>query len=78
MTREEKIAAMQQHKKEFDGKFYVAVKTTGIVCRPSCPARPLPKNVVFYDSYEEAIRDSYRPCKRCRPDVFWGEQTKQE
>ena len=45
MTREDKIIAMQQRKKEFDGKFYIAVKTTGIVCLPSCPAQPLPKNV---------------------------------
>ena len=50
MTREDKIIAMQQRKKEFDGKFYIAVKTTGIVCLPSCPAQPLPKNVEFYDS----------------------------
>ena len=60
VTREEKIAAMQQHSKEFNGKFYVAVKTTGIVCLPSCSARPLPKNVEFYDNYEDAISDGYR------------------
>lgn len=60
MTREEKISAMQQHSKEFNGKFYVAVKTTGIVCLPSCSARPLSKNVEFYDNYEDAIRDGYR------------------
>ena len=76
MTREDKIIAMQQRKKEFDGKFYIAVKTTGIVCLPSCPARPLHKNVEFYDSYEDAICDGYRPCKRCKPDIFFMERTK--
>ena len=76
MTREDKIIAMQQRKKEFDGKFYIAVKTTGIVCLPSCPAQPLPKNVEFYDSYEDVICDGYRPCKRCKPDIFFMERTK--
>lgn len=76
MTREDKTSAMQQRKKEFDGKFYIAVKTTGIVCLPSCPAQPLPKNVEFYDSYEDAICDGYRPCKRCKPDIFFMERTK--
>ena len=47
MTTEEKISAMQKRKKEFDGKFYVAVRTTHIVCLPSCPAQPLLKNIVF-------------------------------
>lgn len=74
MTTEEKIDAMQKRKKEFDGKFYVAVKTTHIVCLPSCPAQPLLKNIVFYDSYEDAIQNGYRPCKRCKPDQFIKEE----
>jgi len=53
----------------FEGQFYIAVKTTGIYCRPGCPAR-LPKraNVRFFDTREEAERAGFRPCKRCKPD----------
>jgi AraC family transcriptional regulator, regulatory protein of adaptative response / methylated-DNA-[protein]-cysteine methyltransferase len=52
----------------FDGIFYAAVTTTGIFCRPSCPARkPLPGNVVFYATAAEALFAGYRPCLRCEP-----------
>lgn len=53
----------------FDGKFFVAVKTTGIYCRPICPA-PAPKeaNVVYFDSAIAAANQGFRPCLRCRPD----------
>ena len=52
----------------FDGLFVVAVRTTGIFCRPSCPARkPLPRNRVFYATADEALAAGYRPCKRCHP-----------
>lgn len=70
MTTEEKISAMQKRKKEFDGKFYVAVRTTHIVCLPSCPAQLLLKNIVFYDTYEDAVQNGYRPCERCKPNRF--------
>ena len=46
-----------------------AVRTTGIYCRPSCPARPKPENVTTYASRGEAERAGYRACKRCRPDL---------
>ena len=53
---------------ELDGVVYVGVKTTGIFCRPVCPARtPLSKNIIFYSSPDEAIEAGFRPCKRCRP-----------
>lgn len=57
----------------FDGKFYVAVKTTGIYCRPICPA-PAPKevNVQYYASAIEAANEGFRPCLRCRPDSAPG------
>ena len=57
----------------FDGKFYVAVKTTGIYCRPICPA-PAPKesNVDYYASAIEAANEGFRPCLRCRPDSAPG------
>ena len=52
-----------------DGKFFVAVKTTGIYCRPVCPSRPaLAKNVEYFESRSEALAAGYRACKRCRPD----------
>ncbi len=52
----------------YDGIYWTAVRTTGIFCRPSCPARkPSPENVEFYGSPKEALFAGYRPCKRCRP-----------
>ncbi len=54
--------------KSYDGVFYIAVRTTGIFCRPSCPSRASrPENVEFYARAEDAIFAGYRPCKRCRP-----------
>jgi AraC family transcriptional regulator, regulatory protein of adaptative response / methylated-DNA-[protein]-cysteine methyltransferase len=58
--------------KDFDGVFVVAVRTTGIFCRPSCPARPLPKNRLFLPTVGDALREGYRPCKRCRPLLAGG------
>ncbi len=53
----------------FDGRFFVAVKTTGIFCRPICPARlPLEENVTYYQYATQAMKEGYRPCFRCRPD----------
>lgn len=54
----------------FDGKFFFAVKTTGIFCRPSCPA-PIAKekNVCYFNTIFEAIEQGFRPCRRCRPDI---------
>jgi AraC family transcriptional regulator of adaptative response/methylated-DNA-[protein]-cysteine methyltransferase len=53
----------------FDGYFYVAVETTGIYCRPSCPARrPKRAHVRFHETAEEAEAAGFRPCKRCKPD----------
>src|SRR5687767_13242237 len=52
----------------YDGIFFLGVRTTGIFCRPSCPARkPLPQNVSYFSSVREAVFAGYRPCKRCRP-----------
>jgi AraC family transcriptional regulator of adaptative response/methylated-DNA-[protein]-cysteine methyltransferase len=52
----------------YDGIFFVAVRTTGIFCRPSCPARkPLPRNREYFATAGEALFAGYRPCKRCRP-----------
>lgn len=52
----------------YEGIFLTAVRTTGIFCRPDCPARkPKPENVEFFASAKEALDNGYRPCKRCRP-----------
>ncbi len=54
----------------FDGAFVTAVRSTGIYCRPSCPARrPLRNNVAFFRFPEEASAAGFRPCRRCHPDL---------
>ena len=51
-----------------DGRFYVAVRTTGIFCRPTCPSRtPRPENVEFHATPWEALAAGFRPCRRCWP-----------
>jgi AraC family transcriptional regulator of adaptative response/methylated-DNA-[protein]-cysteine methyltransferase len=53
----------------YDGRFIIGVRTTGIYCRPSCPARkPLRENVQFFAAPEIARQAGFRACKRCRPD----------
>jgi AraC family transcriptional regulator of adaptative response / DNA-3-methyladenine glycosylase II len=53
----------------FDGRIFTAVRTTGIYCRPICPARtPKLENVVFYPSAAAAHEAGFRPCLRCRPE----------
>ena len=52
-----------------DGAFFYSVESTGVYCRPSCPARaPRPENVRFHESPEAAERAGFRACKRCKPD----------
>jgi AraC family transcriptional regulator, regulatory protein of adaptative response / DNA-3-methyladenine glycosylase II len=67
-------AALLAREARFDGEFYVAVKTTGIYCRPSCPTPTHPKriNVSFHRSAASAQQAGYRACKRCRPDATTG------
>jgi len=53
----------------FDGEFFLAVRTTGIYCRPICPARPpAEKNVSYFHTAAAAAQAGYRPCLRCRPE----------
>lgn len=62
--------ALSQRDSRFDGRFFTAVKTTGIYCRPVCPARtPHAKNVIFYPSAAAAQEAGFRPCLRCRPET---------
>ncbi len=70
MTDEQKWKAWTEKDEAYDGIFFAAVKTTGIFCRPSCPSRPQPKNVMFFDTASEATQAGFRPCKRCRPDLL--------
>lgn len=52
----------------YNGVFFLGVRTTGIFCRPTCPARtPLPKNVEYFPTARAALFAGYRPCRRCRP-----------
>src|SRR4030088_3421490 len=56
-----------------DGTFVLAVRSTHIYCRPSCPARrPLRRNVVFFRTGAEAEQQGFRPCLRCRPNEIAG------
>ena len=66
-TREEMERAFAAKDTSYDGVFYVAVRTTGIFCRPSCPSRPNLENVEFFSSVKDCLFAGYRPCKRCRP-----------
>jgi len=62
--------AAQTRDARFDGRFFTAVKTTGIYCRPVCPARtPKRENVVFYPTAAAAQEAGFRPCLRCRPET---------
>ncbi|HEY9783291.1 MAG TPA: methylated-DNA--[protein]-cysteine S-methyltransferase [Leptolyngbyaceae cyanobacterium] len=56
----------------YDGMFFVAVRTTGIFCRPSCPSRPKPENIEFFPTIRSAVFAGYRPCKRCHPLLVYG------
>lgn len=65
---EEYYRALLEKRTEYEGVFYVGVKTTGVFCRPTCPARkPKFENCEFYENAQQALLASYRPCQRCRP-----------
>lgn len=70
MKNESYRIARKNKDKNFDGKFFFAVVTTGIFCRPSCPA-PLAneENVTYFENGYDAMKSGYRPCLRCRPDL---------
>ena len=61
---------ISQRDARFDGKLFIGVRTTGVYCRPICPARtPLSKNVTFFASAAAAQEGGFRPCLRCRPET---------
>lgn len=62
------LRAFASRDPQYDGVFYVAVKTTGVFCRPVCRGRPpKPENVEFFATAQDAMYHGYRPCKLCRP-----------
>jgi AraC family transcriptional regulator of adaptative response / DNA-3-methyladenine glycosylase II len=65
--------ALTARDSRFDGIFFVGVTSTGIYCRPICPAKtPQQKNCVFFNSPQEAEHAHFRPCLRCRPELAPG------
>lgn len=67
-NKPEYYQALLGKESEYEGVFYVGVKTTGVFCRPTCPARkPKFENCEFFETAQEALLASFRPCKRCRP-----------
>jgi AraC family transcriptional regulator of adaptative response / DNA-3-methyladenine glycosylase II len=70
---ERRYRAVASRDARFDGWFFTGVHTTGIYCRPSCPARtPLPHNVSFFPTAAGAQAAGFRACRRCRPDAVPG------
>ena len=73
MDDDQRYAAAASKDARFDGVFFCAVRTTGIYCRPSCPAiMPKRVNVAFYPTAAAAQQAGFRACKRCRPDASPG------
>lgn len=78
MTHADLYQVLCEKNKDFDGKFFAAVKTTGIFCKLSCPCKkPLSENVIFYESLEACIASGYRECRVCHPlaSLFHDDKT---
>ncbi|MFC8429089.1 bifunctional transcriptional activator/DNA repair enzyme AdaA [Streptomyces sp. NPDC057253] len=73
MDEDTRYEAVRSRDARFDGEFFFAVETTGIYCRPSCPAvTPKRHNVRFYPTAAAAQGSGFRACRRCRPDAVPG------
>src|SRR5437868_15271454 len=72
LNEPEMVAAWKRRDASYDGLFVVAVKTTGICCRPSCPSTPKREHIEFFRDPTAAMSAGYRPCKRCRPELADG------
>jgi len=73
MDEDSRYEAVRSRDARFDGEFFFAVETTGIYCRPSCPAvTPKRRNVRFYATAAAAQGSGFRACRRCRPDAVPG------
>ena len=73
LTEKEMTTAWRKRDASYDGVFFFGVRSTGIFCRPSCPSRPKPEQLEFFNTVGEAVRAGYRPCKRCQPELANGE-----
>ncbi len=70
MTEAEMWKAVVENDASCDGRFFYAVKSTGIYCRPSCKSKPPRReNIRFFDTARQAESAGFRPCKRCRSDL---------
>ncbi|WP_330462000.1 DNA-3-methyladenine glycosylase 2 family protein [Streptomyces sp. NBC_00820] len=73
MDEDSRYEAVRSRDGRFDGAFFFAVRTTGIYCRPSCPAvTPKRRNVRFFPTAAAAQGSGFRACRRCRPDAVPG------
>lgn len=73
LDRESAYRAVAGRDTRWDGRLYLGVATTGIYCRPSCPARtPLPQNCRYFPTAAAAVAAGFRACRRCRPDALPG------
>ncbi len=74
LSDDERYEAVASRDRRFDGWVIVAVTSTGIYCRPSCPTpvRPKRENTAFFPTSAAAQRAGFRSCKRCRPDATPG------
>ncbi|MGV4927350.1 helix-turn-helix domain-containing protein (plasmid) [Streptomyces sp. BHT-5-2] len=73
MSEDSRYEAVRSRDARFDGAFFFAVSTTGIYCRPSCPATtPRRRNVTFFPTAAAAQGSGFRACRRCRPDAVPG------
>ncbi|SCU88338.1 LAFA_0E12112g1_1 [Lachancea sp. 'fantastica'] len=78
-TANAKYNAVRERNVSAEGIFVYAVKTTGVVCRPTCSARlALFKHVVFFENTQQAVTAGFRPCLRCKPEIqlHWNKHRK--
>lgn len=69
MVEETLYQAVVNHSTAYDGRVYVGIRSTKIVCFPSCRSRtPKEANIIPFNTLEAALEEGFRPCKRCRPD----------
>jgi len=67
-SQQEMYEALVRNDRSYDGIFFIGVRTTGIFCRPTCPAKkPRPENVEYFPVARDALLAGHRPCRRCRP-----------
>ncbi len=79
LSEETSWRAIQEHDAGFDGQFVYGVRTTGIYCRPSCPARrPQRKNIEIFPDPSAAEEKGYRPCQRCHPHLSQPPEPQQD